>query len=82
MIELNPEAEAIAPALDRERKEKGPRGPLHGIPILIKDNIDTGDKMKTTAGSLAAAMAVRLRIPFEYSAMSFFGCSTRSLSGN
>ncbi len=53
IIELNPEAEAIAAALDRERKEKGPRGPLHGIPILLKDNIDTGDKMMTTAGSLA-----------------------------
>ena len=53
VIELNPDAEAIAAALDRERKEKGPRGPLHGIPILIKDNIDTYDRMKTTAGSLA-----------------------------
>ncbi len=53
VIELNLEAEAIAAALDRERKEKGVRGPLHGIPILIKDNIDTGDKMMTSAGSLA-----------------------------
>ena len=53
VIELNPDAEAIATALDRERKEKGPRGPLHGIPILIKDNIDTQDRMMTTAGSLA-----------------------------
>jgi amidase len=53
VIELNPEARAIAEALDRERKEKGPRGPLHGIPVLIKDNIDTADKMMTTAGSLA-----------------------------
>jgi amidase len=53
VIELNPDAEAIAAALDRERKEKGPRGPLHGIPILIKDNIDSADLMKTTAGSLA-----------------------------
>ena len=43
----------LAAALDRERKERGPRGPLHGIPIVIKDNIDTADKMKTTAGSLA-----------------------------
>ena len=55
VIELNPEATAIAVALDRERKEKGVRGPLHGIPILIKDNIDTGDKMMTSAGSLALA---------------------------
>lgn len=53
IIEINPEAEAIATALDRERKEKGARGPLHGIPILIKDNIDTADRMMTTAGSLA-----------------------------
>jgi amidase len=53
VIELNPEALAIADALDKERKEKGPRGPLHGIPMLIKDNIDTADKMATTAGSLA-----------------------------
>lgn len=53
VIELNPDAEAIAAALDRERKERGQRGPLHGIPILIKDNIDTHDKMMTTAGSLA-----------------------------
>ncbi len=55
VIELNPDAPAIAAALDRERKEKGPRSPLHGIPILIKDNIDTADKMMTTAGSLALA---------------------------
>lgn len=53
VIETNPEALAIAEALDKERKEKGTRGPLHGIPILIKDNIDTGDHMMTTAGSLA-----------------------------
>lgn len=53
VIEVNPDAMAIAEALDRERKEKGMRGPLHGIPILIKDNIDTADRMMTTAGSLA-----------------------------
>lgn len=53
VIELNPDAPAIAAALDRERKEKGVRGPMHGIPVLIKDNIDTGDKMMTSAGSLA-----------------------------
>ncbi len=53
IIELNPDAEQIAEALDRERKEKGARGPLHGIPVLIKDNIDTADRMLTTAGSLA-----------------------------
>ncbi|HST21337.1 MAG TPA: amidase family protein, partial [Blastocatellia bacterium] len=53
VIEINPDAQSIADSLDRERKEKGPRGPLHGIPILIKDNIDTADRMMTTAGSLA-----------------------------
>lgn len=53
VIEINPEAMDIADALDRELKEKGPRSPLHGIPILIKDNIDTTDRMMTTAGSLA-----------------------------
>jgi len=53
IIELNPDALSIADAMDKERKDKGPRGPLHGIPILIKDNIDTADKMMTTAGSLA-----------------------------
>ena len=53
VIELNPEALTIADALDAERKQKGARGPLHGIPILIKDNIATADRMTTTAGSLA-----------------------------
>ena len=53
IIELNPDALSIADALDQERKAMGPRGPLHGIPILIKDNIDTADRMMTTAGSLA-----------------------------
>jgi amidase len=53
VIELNPDTPSIAEALDRERKEKGPRSPLHGIPVLIKDNIDTADRMMTTAGSLA-----------------------------
>lgn len=53
IIELNPEAIAIADDLDKERKAGRVRGPLHGIPILIKDNIDTGDRMLTTAGSLA-----------------------------
>jgi amidase len=53
IIELNPDALSIADALDQEREAKGPRGPLHGVPVLIKDNIDTADKMMTTAGSLA-----------------------------
>jgi amidase len=50
---MNPEALSIADALDAERKTGQLRGPLHGIPVLIKDNIDTGDRMMTTAGSLA-----------------------------
>ena len=53
VLELNPDALHIAAALDAERKQKGPRGPLHGIPVLVKDNIDTNDKMHTSAGSLA-----------------------------
>ncbi len=53
VLERNPDALPIADALDRERKERGPRGPLHGVPILVKDNIDTADRMATTAGSLA-----------------------------
>ncbi len=55
VIEINPDAETIAEALDAERKNGKIRGPLHGIPVLIKDNIDTADKMMTTAGSLALA---------------------------
>ncbi len=70
VIERNPDTLALADLLDKERKEKGPRGPLHGIPVLVKDNIDTADKMATTAGSLAlvgarptkdAAIVARLR---------------------
>ncbi|KIA90733.1 amidase [Kaistella jeonii] len=53
MIEVNPEALSIAKAMDQERKEGNVRGPLHGIPVVIKDNIDTEDKMMTTAGALA-----------------------------
>jgi amidase len=53
IIEINPDALAIADALDAERRTKGPHGRLHGIPVLIKDNIDTADHMSTTAGSLA-----------------------------
>jgi amidase len=53
IIEINPDALNIADSLDRERKAKGVRGPLHGIPVLLKDNIDTADRMMTTAGSLA-----------------------------
>lgn len=70
VLELNPDAERIARELDEERRKKGPRGPLHGIPIMLKDNIDTHDRMRTAAGSLAlvgstppldATVAKRLR---------------------
>src|SRR5437764_485199 len=64
IIELNPDAEGIADALDRERKSGHARGPLHGVPVLIKDNIDTADKMKTTAGSLALVDAKPVRDSF------------------
>jgi amidase len=70
VLELNPDALAIARGLDAERRARGPRGPLHGIPVFVKGNIDTADKMMTTAGSLAlvgpppsqdATVAARLR---------------------
>ena len=70
VIAVNPDAVRIARELDRERREKGARGPLHGIPVMLKDNIDTGDRQPTTAGSLAlvgqpalqdATVAARLR---------------------
>ena len=64
VIELNPEALAIAEALDRERAAKGPRGPLHGVPVLIKDNIETADRMMTTAGSLALVGSTAARDSF------------------
>jgi len=61
IIEMNPDASSIARALDRERETTGPRGPLHGIPVLIKDNIATGDRMSTSAGSLALAGVTAIR---------------------
>jgi amidase len=57
VLELDPDARANAAALDVERRSSGPRGPLHGIPILIKDNIDTAGRTHTAAGSLALAQA-------------------------
>jgi amidase len=58
VIETNPDALAIADALDAERRTRGARGPLHGIPVLLKDNVDTADRNTTTAGSLALAGSV------------------------
>jgi amidase len=64
VIEINPDALAIATALDAERKAGKVRGPLHGIPILVKDNVDTADRMTTTAGSLALAGSIPLQDSF------------------
>lgn len=64
VIEINPDAISIAQAMDAERKAGKSRGPLHGVPVLIKDNIDTADKMQTTAGSLAMAGNIALQDAF------------------
>jgi len=64
VLETNPDTLSIAAALDEERKQKGPRGPLHGIPVLVKDNLDTADRMTTTAGSLALAGSIPARDSF------------------
>jgi amidase len=64
VLELNPDAEAIAAQLDSERKSGKVRGSLHGVPVLIKDNIDTADKMHTSAGSLALAGNIAARDSF------------------
>lgn len=74
VLERNPEALAIADALDRERREKGPRGPLHGVPVLLKDNIDTADRMHTTAGSLALADHVAAQDAFVAAKLRAAGC--------
>jgi amidase len=64
VIETNPDALAIADGLDAERKSGRSRGPLHGIPVLVKDNIDSADRMTTTAGSLALEGSRPLRDAF------------------
>ena len=68
VIAINPDAMAIADSLDTERRAGRVRGPLHGIPMLIKDNIDTADRMPTTAGSLALAGSTRMRDAFVVAA--------------
>jgi amidase len=64
VLEVNPDALAIADSLDRERKSGRVRGPLHGVPILLKDNVDTADSMTTTAGSLALEGSIPLQDAF------------------
>src|SRR5258705_4495525 len=64
VLEVNPDALTAAEALDAERKAKGPRGPLHGIPVLVKDNVATRDRMQSTAGSLALVGATPPRDAF------------------
>ena len=64
VLEINPDALSIADSLDQERKSGRVRGPLHGIPILLKDNIDTADRMTTTAGSLALEGSIPLQDAF------------------
>ncbi|HEY0271940.1 MAG TPA: amidase, partial [Chitinophaga sp.] len=96
VITLNPDAPEMAAAMDQERKAGKMRGPLHGIPVLIKDNIDTGDQMVTSAGSLALADNRALRDAFVVAKLRAAGAvllgktnlsewanfrSTRSISG-
>jgi len=64
VLETNPDALSLADSLDQERKAGKVRGPLHGVPILLKDNIDTADRMTTTAGSLAMAGSIPLQDAF------------------
>jgi amidase len=61
ILEVNPDAVAIATAMDRERQAGRVRGPLHGVPVIVKDNIDTFDRMHTSAGSLALAQSIAPR---------------------
>ncbi|HEX8189368.1 MAG TPA: amidase family protein, partial [Pyrinomonadaceae bacterium] len=74
VIETNPDALSGADSLDRERKSGRVRGPLHGVPVLIKDNIDTADRMQTTAGSLALVGAKPRRDAFIVERLRAAGC--------
>ena len=74
IIELNPDALGVAEDLDRERKQRGARGLLHGIPVVIKDNLDTADRMHTTAGSLALEHSIAPRDSFVVERLRAAGC--------
>ena len=74
ILELNPDALAIADALDEERRTKGKRSELHGIPILVKDNIGTADKLHTSAGSLALAESFAPRDAYVVERLRAAGC--------
>ncbi len=74
VIEVDPDALGAAAALDRERRARGPRGPLHGIAVLLKDNVDTADRTSTTAGSLALAGVRRRRDAFVAARLRGAGC--------
>ena len=74
LIEVNPAALTIAAALDEERATKGSRGPLHGIPIVLKDNIETADKLHTSAGSLALAEHLAAKDAFVVAKLRAAGC--------
>ena len=84
VIELNPDALSIAAQLDDERQAGKIRGPLHGIPILVKDNIDTADRMTTTAGSLALRATSPYRMPLWSRVCERLGscCLARPTSAN
>ena len=74
VLEVNPDAMSIAAALDAERASKGPRGPLHGIPVLLKDNIETADRLHTSAGSLALADHFAAKDAFVVTKLRAAGC--------
>lgn len=74
ILEINPDALALADELDEERATKGPRSPLHGIPVLLKDNIGTADKLHTSAGSLALATSFAPRDAFVVQRLREAGC--------
>jgi amidase len=74
ILELNPDALAIADALDAERQARGPRSALHGVPVLVKDNIGTADRMHTSAGSLALATSIAPHDAFVVERLRAAGC--------